>query len=82
MLFRSTMPVHLAEWACGTLCDKAKSVFDPFGGTGTTLIACEKLGKTAMLMELSPAYVDVIVKRWQDFTGKRATHAETGKEFG
>ena len=77
----ATMPVHLAEWACGTLCDKAKSVFDPFGGTGTTLIACEKLGKTAMLMELSPAYVDVIVKRWQQYTGKQAVHAETGKPF-
>jgi len=77
----ATMPSHLAEWACGKLCDKAKTVFDPFGGTGTTMIACEKLGKAANILEISPAYVDVIVKRWQDFTGKQATHAETGQPF-
>jgi DNA modification methylase len=77
----ATMPSHLAEWACGTLCDKAKTVFDPFGGTGTTMIACEKLGKVANLMEISPAYVDVIVKRWQDYTGKKATREADGVAF-
>jgi len=77
----ATMPSHLAEWACGTLCDKAKRVFDPFGGTGTTMIACEKLGKVANLMEISPAYVDVIVKRWQDYTGKKATREADGVAF-
>lgn len=77
----ATMPTHLAEWVCGTLCDKAKIVFDPFGGTGTTMIACEKIGKVANLMEISPRYVDVIVKRWQDFTGKQATLEETGESF-
>lgn len=77
----ATMPVHLAEWVCQTLCDQSKTVFDPFGGTGTTMIVCEKIGKVANLMELSPSYVDVIVKRWQNFTGKKAILESTGKEF-
>ena len=45
------------------------------------MIAAEKNGRTAMLMELDPRYCDVIVKRWQDFTGKQAVHADTGKTF-
>lgn len=77
----ATMPTHLAEWVIGTLCDKAKTVFDPFGGTGTTVIACEKIGKMCATIEISPSYVDLIVQRWQDFTGKKATHASTGKTF-
>lgn len=48
----------------------AKGVLDPFGGSGTTLIAAEKLGQQAWLMELEPKYVDVIVRRWADATGK------------
>ncbi len=77
----ATMPIHLADWAIGDLSNLSKSIFDPFGGTGTTLISCEKLKKRAFLMELSASYVDVIVNRWQDFTGKKATHAETGQPF-
>ena len=49
-----------------------ESVLDPFGGTGTTLIACEQLNKSAYLMELEPKYVDVIIARWEKFTGKKA----------
>ena len=45
------------------------------------MIACEKTGRQARLMELDPKYCDVIVKRWQDFTGKQAIHAETGESF-
>jgi DNA modification methylase len=56
-------------------------VLDLFGGSGSTLIACEKTNRQARLMELDPKYCDVIVKRWQDFTGKKATHADTGKTF-
>ena len=56
-------------------------VLDLFGGSGSTLIACQKANRRARLMELDPKFVDVIVKRWQDFTGKIATHAETGKPF-
>jgi len=56
-------------------------VLDPFGGSGSTMMACERLGMSARLMELSPQYADVIVKRWQEYTGKRAVHAVTGIEF-
>ena len=49
-----------------------ESVLDPFGGTGTTLIACEQLNKSAYLMELEPKYVDVIIARWEKFTGQKA----------
>ncbi len=60
---------------------KTKTHLDPFAGSGTLGIACEKSGRRALLMELDPKYCDVIIKRWQDFTGKKATHAETGKQF-
>lgn len=49
-----------------------ESVLDQFGGTGTTLIACEQLGKTCYMMELEPKYVDVIIDRWEQFTGEKA----------
>ena len=55
-------------------------VLDIFGGSGTTMMACEKSGRISRLMELAPNYCDVIVKRWQDFTGKKAVH-ESGKTF-
>lgn len=54
---------------------------DAFGGSGTTLIAAERLGLSARLMELSPKYCDVIIKRWQDYTGHVAIHAQTGVPF-
>ncbi len=57
------------------------SCFDGFLGSGSTLIACEKTGRRCFGMELSPEYCDVIVRRWQQYTGKTATHAETGKTF-
>lgn len=56
-------------------------VLDLFGGSGSTLIACQKANRRARLMELDPKFCDVIVKRYQEFTGKKATHAETGKTF-
>lgn len=77
----ATMPIHFAEWVIGTLCDKSKTIFDPFGGTGTTLIACEKIGKTCATIEISPAYIDIIINRWQDFTGKEAVLESSGKKF-
>ena len=55
--------------------------FDAFGGSGATLIACQQLNKKCYTMELDPKYCDVIIKRWQDFTGLQATHEETGKSF-
>lgn len=54
---------------------------DPFGGSGTTLIVAQMTGRTAFLIELDPAYVDVAVKRWQEFTGLEAVHEATGKTF-
>ena len=61
--------------------DKDFTVLDIFGGSGSTLIACEKTGRHARLMELDPKYCDVIIKRWQDFTGQKAIHEETGKAY-
>jgi DNA modification methylase len=60
---------------------KNSAVLDLFGGSGSTLIACEKTNRHARLMELDPKYCDVIVKRWQDFTGKQATLESTGQTF-
>jgi DNA modification methylase len=59
-----------------------QAVYDPFLGSGTTLIAAQMEGRTCFGIELNPAYVDVIVKRWQDFTGQKATHVYTGEVFG
>jgi len=56
--------------------------YEPFSGSGTTIIAAEQTGRICYAMELSPAYVDVAVRRWQQYTGKSAVHAVTGKEFG
>lgn len=72
----ATMPVHVPAWILGTLCDQAKSVYEPFCGTGTTLIAAEQLGRACYGMEISPAYCDVIVKRWETLTGQTATREE------
>jgi DNA modification methylase len=64
-------PVELIEIALQDNAGK-KIVYDGFGGSGSTMIACEKLGRQARMMELDPKYCDVIVKRWEDFTGKKA----------
>lgn len=56
-------------------------ILDSFGGSGTTLIAAEKHNRNALLMELDPKYCDVIIKRWQEFTGKHATLEATGQTF-
>lgn len=74
-------PVELVEKAIANSSKAGDAVIDCFGGSGSTMIACEKTGRHARLMELDPKYCDVIVKRWQDFTGKIATHAETGEPF-
>ena len=74
-------PVALAEEAIDKTTRGGALVLDLFGGSGSTLIACEKTARHARLMELDPKYVDVIVRRWQEFTGKQATHAATGATF-
>jgi DNA modification methylase len=68
----ATMPVHVPEWVMDKLCNTAKTFYEPFCGTGTTIIAAEKLKRQCYGMELDPKYCDVIVKRWEDFTGKKA----------
>lgn len=65
-------PVALVERAIRNSSRRGDLVFDPFGGSGTTLIAAETTGRRAALLELDPRYVDVIVRRWQQFTGKEA----------
>lgn len=74
-------PVALFEYQMLNNTKGDDVVLDSFGGSGTTLLAAEKNGRKARLMELDPKYCDVIVKRWQEFTGKKATHAETGVAF-
>lgn len=65
-------PVGLVEKAITNSSKGGDAVIDLFGGSGSTLIACEKQNRHARLMELDPKYCDVIVKRWEDFTGKKA----------
>lgn len=74
-------PVALFEYQMLNNTKGGDLVLDLFGGSGTTMLAAEKHGRHSALMELDPKYCDVIVKRWQDFTGKIATHAETGQPF-
>jgi site-specific DNA-methyltransferase (adenine-specific) len=74
-------PVALFEYQMLNNTKGGDIVLDSFGGSGTTMLAAEKNGRIANLMELDPKYCDVIIKRWQDFTGKQAVHAETGKTF-
>lgn len=74
-------PVDLVAFAVEKVSDKRHKVLDLFGGSGSTLIACEKTGRKAYLMELDPKYCDVIVQRWQDFTGKKAVLEGDGRTF-
>jgi DNA modification methylase len=74
-------PVALFEYQLLNNTKGGDLCLDLFGGSGTTLIACEKNGRYARLMELDPKYCDVIVRRWQAFTGKQATLESTGQPF-
>ena len=74
-------PVAMIENQLLIASNSGSIVLDFFGGSGSTLIACEKTNRHARLMELDPKYCDVIIKRWQDFTGQQAVHAETGLTY-
>lgn len=74
-------PIALHEWFFERWGKDNDTVVDLFGGSGSTLIACEKTNRQARLMELDPKYCDVIIKRWQEFTGKTAYHEVTGEAF-
>jgi tRNA G10 N-methylase Trm11 len=56
-------------------------ILDPFAGSGTLFIAAEEVGRIGYGMELDPRYVDVAIRRWESFSGKTATHADTGMSF-
>ena len=58
-----------------------QAVYDPFLGSGTTIIAAEIIGRVAIAIEITPAYVDVAVRRWQNFTGQQATLDGDGRSF-
>ncbi|MBO9539666.1 DNA modification methylase [bacterium] len=74
-------PVELVERALANSSVRGGKVLDLFGGSGTTLVACEKNGRSAFLMELDPHYCDVIVRRWEQFTGKKADLASGQDSF-
>ena len=74
-------PVAVPQHAIEKSSHNNQIVLDLFGGSGSTLIACEKTNRNAYLMELDPKYCDVIIKRWQDYTGKQATLEESGKTY-
>lgn len=65
-------PIKLAEWFLKRYSKDGHVIIDLFGGSGSTLIACEQLNRTCYMMELDPKYCDVIIKRWETFTGKKA----------
>ena len=74
-------PVALAEWCIENYGKDCETILDLFGGSGFTLIASEKKGKSSFTMELSPHYCDVIINRWQTLTGKDAVLESTGGNF-
>lgn len=74
-------PVELFRYLIGNSTRKDNIVLDSFGGSGTTLIACEDIGRQARLIELDPSYCDVIIERWQNFTGKKAVRESDSISF-
>jgi hypothetical protein len=74
-------PVEMMERVMKTSLPRGGLCFEPFCGSGSTLMGAERTGRRCYTMELTPAYVDATVRRWQNFTGQRAVHAETGRLF-
>ena len=74
-------PVALVERAVLNSSRRRETVLDPFAGSGSTLIACGKAGRQALLIKIEPAYCDVVVRRWQEFTGGEATLEGDGRSF-
>jgi DNA modification methylase len=74
-------PVELAVRAIANSSMPGATVLDAFGGSATTLIAAEKTGRRARVIEVDPKYVDVAVKRWQDYTGNQAVREGSGETF-
>jgi len=74
-------PVELIERAVRNSSKSRDTILDPFGGSGSTLIACEKSGRQGRMIELEPKYCDVAILRWQEFTGKQAMLEGDGRSF-
>ncbi len=74
-------PVELVERALRNNSKSRDTILDPFAGSGTTIIACEKMGRQARVIELDPKYCDVIIRRWQAFTGGVARLDGSGRAF-
>lgn len=74
-IHNATFPVEFAEFFCKNFADK--TVLEPFGGTGTTLVVCEQLGQSCYTIELDPIYCDVIIERWEKLTGLKAELVES-----
>lgn len=72
MVHSAQMPVELIEIALKVSANNEEKVLDLFGGSGSTLIACEKLGRRCFMMEIDEHYCDVIINRWENYTGKEA----------
>jgi DNA modification methylase len=74
-------PVQLFVDAIKDCSHRKDIVLDPFGGSGTTVIACQKTGRRARVIEIDPLYCDVIIRRWQEFAGGLAIHERSGRSF-
>ncbi len=74
-------PIALVADAIRDTSQRGDIVLDPFGGSGTTLMACERTGRRARLIEIDARYCDVIIRRWQADTGKHAVHSNSGRTF-
>ena len=78
----TTKPIKLLVGLIHNSTSENQKIIDLFGGSGSTLIACEKTNRQCRMMELDPIYCDVIIKRWQEFTGQSATLEKTGQTYG
>lgn len=74
-------PIAFWSWLIERVTDAGHILWEPFSGSGTTIVACEKTNRICCACELSPAYVDVAVRRWQDFTGEKAIRESDGLTF-
>ena len=77
----AVFPVALVEEVLAAFTDPGELVFEPFCGSGTQVIAAEKVGRCCFGMDIDPAYVDVTCRRWLLFTGDEPVHEATGRTF-
>ena len=74
-------PVEMWRYAIEQHSMRGGVIYEPFSGSGTTIVAAQQTGRICRAMEIMPKYVDVAVRRWQNFTGKQATLESTGQTF-